>query len=201
MKTLCLIITFAMFLLACNRENKNRDEATELKQEKIDSIRNSLNALNDSVALSWNRLEKNYDTIHFTIKRFLDEVSYMKKYDKSEYQSLRNQLEAYKTQTLTREKMSVSDSIDNYDQRTDSLINRVREFGNKKLPEIAKYPLAGQLLEELSDFQQKIYLLRVRHDFHAMDFNKIVEDYKKDIVKSDPQADTLKKVPIFLRQQ
>jgi hypothetical protein len=175
---------------------KQTKDSGKISKAKVDSTIQHLNTLEDSIANSWQQMSKNEEDMFFNINRLLQEIEYIPGHDKNALDTLRKANERIKSMRYNQATMAESHLIDRYDEATSALINNVQRFA-ASVTGIEKHQVAVQLMEEIPQQYQKIYLNRVHYDFHIQDYNKLVDKHKKKLEKYDPKYKELRSRPMF----
>ena len=189
---LVVLLCIFTFLFNC----KQKKDSNKISKVKLDSTIQKLDVLEDSIAHSWEYMSKNEEDMFFNIGRLLQEIEYIPGHDPIALDTLRKANERIKSMRYSQVTMAESSLIDRYDEATSALINNVQRFAGS-VRGIERYQVAVQLMEEIPQQYQKIYLNRVHYDFHVQDYNKLVNKNKKKLEKYNPKYKELKSKPMF----
>lgn len=189
-----LILSCCCFFVLFNC--KQTRDSQKIAKASIDSTIHKLNVLEDSIQYSWKYMSKNEEDMFFNINRLLQEIEYIPGHDQTVVDSLRKANEKTKQMRYNQESMKESSLIDSYDESTAALVNNVQKFA-ASVAGLEKHLVAVQLLEEIPQQFQKIYLNRVHYDFHVQDYNKLLNKNKKKLERFNPEYKTLKNKALF----
>jgi hypothetical protein len=187
-----LILLSVLFFSGC----KQTKDSNKISNAKIDSTIQKLRVVEDSITQSWNFMSKNEEEMFFNINRLLQEIEYIPGYDKVVVDSLKKAAQKAKDTRYTQVTMANSSLIDQYDELTNNVVSNVLRFANE-VRGIEKHQVAVQLMDEIPQQFQKIYLNRVHYDFHIKDYNNILNKNKKKLEKRDPVFREAKPKPMF----
>lgn len=187
-----LLLAIVLFCFNC----KQTREGKKVSRVKLDSIAYEVTVLEDSIQNSWQVMTKNEEEMFFNIKRLLQEIEYIPGHDPLPLDTLKKANEATQAMRYNQETMRESALIDRYDEAVSNLVNNARKYSNT-VKGIERHQVAVQLLEEIPQQYQKIYLNRVHYDFHIEDYNKLVEKNKKRLEKYNPKYASLESKPMF----
>jgi hypothetical protein len=187
-----LLILSALFLANC----KQTRDSNKISNSKIDTTIQRLKVIEDSISRSWNYMAKNEEDMFFNINRLLQEIEYIPGHDKVVVDSLRKANERAKTIRYTQETMKNSALIDQYDELSTALVDNVLRFA-QSVKGLEKHQVAVELMDEIPQQFQKIYLNRVHYDFHIKDYNQLLNKNKKKLEKRDPAFKEAQPKPMF----
>jgi len=189
MKNIVSVLVLILFVYAC----KPGKQEKVLNEKEKDSLNSRLSSLSDSVDFIWARMEQNDDSIFFCVNRLGKELNYSGNNAAIEY-SMKNWVNQTQSKKYSKETVKVSSNIDLYDAGMDSLLNKTRK-GALNTKEFGKLPFAETLLSDIARYQQNIFLLRVRHDQFALEYNNILKDYIGRL--NEGRKDSLKLKGVF----
>ena len=173
-KTLWLFTLVVITFSSCKQ--------TRPKQERnADSLRTEFKVLNDSIQVAWQVMMGSDSAKLGNVKRLLQEVSYTKVHDQALLDSLLRLQAALPAQRYTMETMT-SEKIDAYDLATDSLLRRLPQL-MASVPDLDRYPLCAQLMQEIEAANQALLLHRVHYDNYAKEYNRLISEYGSELEK------------------
>lgn len=187
-----LFLLTILFCFNC----KQSKEGTKVSKARLDTVSHQLSILEDSINTSWESMSKNEEEMFFNIKRLLQEIEYIPGHDANALDTLKKASEAAQASRYNQITMKDSPLIDTYDERVANLVDNLRKFSNT-VKGIERHQVAVQLLEEIPQQYQKIYLNRVHYDFHIQDYNKLVKENKRKLESYDPKYKELSEKPMF----
>ncbi|MBW8049081.1 MAG: hypothetical protein FVQ77_01825 [Cytophagales bacterium] len=191
MKLKYLIYCLVLSILIFSCERKKRAAATS--EEAIAKVKVDIEALSDSIKIAWEEMIADDDQMLSDIKRLLEEISYTSKYNVLLHDSLIKLREKLIQARYDENSMAASEKIDQYDELTDSLINGLMRLLTTT-PDIASYPLCGELISEIKHSYNKAILYRIGYDDWAKKYNEYIKKNKKQIKKLGRQY---KEKPLF----
>jgi hypothetical protein len=187
-----LLILSALFLANC----KQTRDSNKISNSKIDTTIQRLKVIEDSITQSWNYMTKNEEDMFFNINRLLQEIEYIPGHDKDVVDSLKKAAQRAKEIRYTKESMASSELIDKYDELSTALVDNVMRFA-QSVKGLEKHQVAVELMDEIPQQFQKIYLNRVHYDFHIKDYNQLLNKNKKKLEKRDPAYKNAQPKPMF----
>ena len=197
MKTYILaIIAISFFLLhGCKQSEKDEEKATTkaIPQEQLIA---KIGMLQDSAKAAWSLMMQTDDQKISFVKRLLDEVSYMPKYDILVHERLVQNCKKLKAKRFDENSFLQSRNIDSYDSATDSLLKEVKLLV-LSIPNVENYPLCGDLLNDITALDNDVVLHRVKYDAWAMQYNQIIDEQREAIAQMGSQYANLKKMGLF----
>lgn len=198
-KSLLIIISFTLVILACKKPLDDKDKETEtavLSQEQLDSLQFAYMAVNDSLNASWTVMIQDDDEKIADMKRLLTEITNTKNYDKAKHSSLVNEVNKLAEIRYDRKTLADSDKIDDYDSATSELTNDVILFAADH-PQYAKYPKLEEIINDIQAADERVIIHRIRYDRSAKDFNSFVKLNKKHILQIDSNSNNWREAALF----
>ena len=169
-----LILTF----INCS----GKRNSTRLTTQDIDSINVRAVMLQDSIQATWKVMQSEDDEKLTYMKRLIDEVSYTNVYDQQTYDSLAQSIEQLKAMRYDDRSMANSESIDQYDSATRSVLNRVITFAENH-PKYEDYPIMKELIDDIIAFDQRVIYRRVDYDNFIETNQKVFSENGKNYTK------------------
>jgi hypothetical protein len=144
--------------------------------EKIKLLRGQYDSLLMAVDSAWHKMMFDDDEKIFYMKRLLQEVYLTFEYDSMVYAELVNRVEKLKNVRYTRESMKDGSLIDEYDNMTSEVINKISSFASTH-PNFQNYPLMAELITEINEKDDQVILFRIQYDFAAKDYNLFIQQH------------------------
>lgn len=193
-KLLCLAVVVG-FTSGCSKLKETTGTVAKTNFTKIDSLRSTYLALNDSIVMAWNIMINDDNEKIDNLKRLLEELVYAGGMDTARIADLKLQLGKLKGARYDEYTMTNSDLIDEYDFATNNLVNEVVTFA-KSHTSFDRYPLMGQLIREIRNAESRILHHRIYYDLFAKDYNKFLEDHKESLTEIESDVEHQRK-PLF----
>jgi len=116
------------------------------------------------------------------LNRLLDEISYTKNYNQMRFDSLKSALTNLKDIRYNESSMVTSEIIDQYDMATSSTVSSIISFAREH-PNYEEYPIMQELINDITDIDNRVIYRRVDYDNIAIEFNQFVKDNQEIIAK------------------
>ena len=166
--------------ISCKETKKAEEkEKTLTKEVPQDQLEVKVTQLEDSAQTAWNNMIQADDQKIAYTKRLLDEISYTPKYDVVKHAKLVEKTNNLKNKRFNENNFS-SESIDKYDQATDSLLKEVKQLVITT-PDIENYPLCNELINDITKLDNDVVMQRVKYDNWAMQYNNLITQHKEEL--------------------
>lgn len=185
----CLI---ALLLLSCETRKEKEETITAAE---LDSLQTVYTALNDSLKIAWQEMIEDDDQKLTYLRRLLQEITYTNNYDEATVDSLMNMVDQLAELRYTFENME-SDLIDQYDSASQRVVNQITSYAYNH-PDFDNYPLMNELISDIQEAHQMVFLYRVHYDDFAMQYNEFMEENEHRLVDKDEVITEFKQAPLF----
>ena len=185
---LLLCITFA----SCTSSKKTEDEN---KFDRIDSLRSEFLIIQDSLVYAWNIMIKDDNEKIKSLDRLLDEVKYAGVPDTMIIAEYKEHLKKLKKSRYTYTSMANSQSIDEYDLTSNTLVNEIITYAQAH-PDFERNPYMQELIDEIHSAESRILFFRLDYDDFAKKYNRFVAD-NQDIINDIDKDHNHDKLPLF----
>jgi len=171
-------------------------EGAEQKAARMDSLIVTYTALNDSLGQAWDTMIADDDTKMANLKRLIEEITYTNNYDPSVTDSLTTMISQLGALRYDQETMRESNLIDEYDSASMVVVNKITNLAINH-PQYESHPLMQELVNDIQESQQMLFLYRVRYDEVAKQINSFIDQHNKELIENDvTQTDNSQK-PLF----
>lgn len=186
-----LLVLFLGVISSCEKKSDQK----ELSQREADSIVTALNAIEDSLAVAWEKMIEDDNQKIADARRLLEEISYTNIYDPVQYDSLQQNLNALAAIRYNVTSMANSVLIDDYDSSSNKVMNEIITMASTH-PEFQRYPLMKELIADIQQANSRVLRHRVNYDYAAKQYNQFIEEHKDKLEEIDSLKDIQKK-PLF----
>lgn len=191
-RIILLVCFCAAAYSACQRASE--EKKAEEQELEMDSLRLVYTGLSDSLKLRWQILMSEEEQRLQDMRRLLLEISYTPVYNKARYDTLYENLKKVYEMRFEQESMT-SEEIDQYDSAASRLKTEIVQFALEH-PDIEKYPLMGELIEDIEAADQQILFHRVQYDNYVRDYNHFLYGNREYLPKIDT-ANIPEEMPMF----
>lgn len=188
-----IICPFALLFIISSCEKKSKREA--LTASEVDSLSNTFMVIQDSLAITWNKMIEDDNQKIADAKRLLEEVSYTNQYDVVQYDTLQQKLVQLLQMRYDNTTMADPFAIDNYDSASNKVINEIIALATAH-PDYNRYPLMKSLIKDIQEANGRVLRQRVNYDYAAKHYNQFLED-NKEVLEEIDSLDSLEKKPLF----
>jgi|GEM_PF-1299454 len=160
-----LVSTILLLGAGCESNEQVEQQASGI-QHKLDS--------------AWLAMTASDDRKIANLELLVKECKMVPGIDSSRYTSFESGILNLKTSRYTQESMNTSSNIDDYDFATDTLLRNVKAFVGAN-PELEKYQVINQLLEEIGQADDSLIIYRQGYDKTLDLYNAFVTKHEKKI--------------------
>lgn len=193
-KSCSFFIIAILVSTGCN-SHKETHTNKESAFTKIDSLRSTYLAINDSIVMSWNIMINDDNEKLSNLERLLQEISYAGGVDSTILNAFGRKITRLKALRYDQNTMSDSDLIDSYDTASQSVTSKIINFAMSH-PQYERYALMSELVNDIIGADSRILHHRIHYDQFAKDYNLFIEVNEPilDEIESDIQHN---KKPLF----
>jgi len=171
-------------------------QQTQTGEVNADSLQLQLNALNDSLQISWDAMINSDNQKIRQMDALLKDLSQTCKYDKSTYNQITEEQKMLVAKRYTSPDVLTNEQIDEYDSATDTLLSNLRTF--YKANQIKQCCVTcDSLLSDVENLHGEVVMYRIRYDNHAKEFNVLITQQKDVLAQLKPEYRNLKPRQLF----
>ncbi len=190
------LIPVALLILNACKKNETTEEKSATKAIPQAQLVAKIGMFQDSAKATWKVMMQADDQKIAFVKRLLEEISYMPKYDIVKHAKLMEKCKNLYTKRFDEKSFMQSGNIDLYDAATDSLLKELKTFVISS-PNVENYPLCSELLNDITALDNDVIMHRVKYDGWAKQYNALLDDQKEVLAKMGPEYANLKKMGLF----
>ena len=193
MKKLLSTTLLGIALIACQEKKQESVIVNENKTTK--ELSTELDSLNTNMVTSWDTMIMNDDLKMSSIKRMIQELSFIDGSNKDSVALLDTLYEGTKAARYERERLTNA-QIEAYDLAQEILLSRVYGY-SAIVPQIEKYPMMLELQIDITKLDQEVVFLRSGYDNYALFYNDLLKNFPVTLAKLKPKYSTLQTVGVF----
>lgn len=187
----CLLLLIFGFICSCENGQKSQNS-----QVNADSLQTQLIILNDSVNQAWQVLVTSDQTREQSLKDLLEQISGLKNFNKSLYNSLVNEQAELPKLRYASPAAITSTIIDTYDAKSDEVKSGIYQLGNATQG-YAACAVCGELMEKIDSADNQTLFNRINYDRQAQAYNAFVKENKVDLATIKSAYENLTPLPLF----
>lgn len=216
---LALFVSNTIFLSSCKEKKKEEENIETTSDETLESAEDAaaweaaeatltdvdtlalpdkLTMLNDSVAVTWNRLLSAEREKNDMLEKFIREANYVEGFNGKE---LLDKLEAERKALLklrydktTMQKAEVMDAYDRKLAEIQKLVKQIKESN----PELERYPVPYSVITYFNQLDNTDFMLRKDYSDYASQLNDLLKTKKDEIPTLGEQFAKIKPAPKFV---
>lgn len=185
MKTISGILFLALAASLCWTGCSRK---TKVTQEYMDSLRSTYTLLSRDVDESWNKMIREDDQKIDNLKKLMQEVSKVKKYDQQHFHTLSNRIDSLPAERYDQKTMANSNLIDQYDSLTIQLIRDIMNFAGSQT-RWDDHSAGRRLMDQINALDSNVLYQRINYDRNAKDLNAFIKINHEVLLKINPKGD------------